>query len=386
MRNILTACLRPIGRHGGRLLEGHEDALLWYKDRMQHTSGDLSIAVVQANLLLEDQTQVKVSPYGTLIGIYDGHGGPEASRFIVNHLFPKIEGFAEEVGGMSSNVLKRAFSQTEEEFLRLVDKSWQCKPQIASTGSCCLVGVVNENTLYIANLGDSRVVLGTVRKDRVEPVRLSKDHNACNIEVREELKSQHPEDSQIVIFKQGVWRVKGIIQVSRSIGDVYLKKPEFSKEPCIALGKLPLSFKKPILSAEPSLQERTLYPEDQFLIFASDGLWELLSDQEAVDIVQRYPRAGIAKRLVRSALQQAAQKREMCYSDLKKIQPGVRRHFHDDISVVVVYLDYNLMNNAGASPKRRFRNLSMNSVNVPLNIFSSKSMRNMALFNRAGMV
>jgi pyruvate dehydrogenase phosphatase len=33
-----------------------------------------------------------------------------------------------------------------------------------------------------------------------------------------------------------------------------------------------------------------LQPHDQFLIFASDGLWEHLSNQEAVDIVQNHPR------------------------------------------------------------------------------------------------
>ena len=53
---------------------------------------------------------------------------------------------------------------------------------------------------------------------------------------------------------------------------------------------------------------------------------------------------GIAKRLVKAALRVAAKKREMRYSDLKKIDRGVRRHFHDDITVVVVFLDAPLMN------------------------------------------
>ncbi|GFY82860.1 protein phosphatase 2C family protein [Actinidia rufa] len=48
---------------------------------------------------------------------------------------------------------------------------------------------------------------------------------------------------------------------------------------------------------------------------------------------------GIARRLVKAALQVAAKKREMRYSDLKKIDQGVRRHFHDNITVVVVFLD-----------------------------------------------
>ncbi|GKE08330.1 protein phosphatase 2C, partial [Tanacetum coccineum] len=58
--------------------------------------------------------------------------------------------------------------------------------------------------------------------------------------------------------------------------------------------------------------------------------------------------AGSAKRLVKLALQEAAKKREMRYSDLKKIDRGVRRHFHDDITVVVLFLDANLMSRASS--------------------------------------
>ena len=46
----------------------------------------------------------------------------------------------------------------------------------------------------------------------------------------------------------------------------------------------------------------------------------------------------MARRLVKAALQVAAKKREMRYSDLEKIEPGIRRHFHDDITVIVVFL------------------------------------------------
>lgn len=46
----------------------------------------------------------------------------------------------------------------------------------------------------------------------------------------------------------------------------------------------------------------------------------------------------MARRLLKAALQAAAKKREMRYSDLEKIEPGIRRHFHDDITVIVVFL------------------------------------------------
>lgn len=52
--------------------------------------------------------------------------------------------------------------------------------------------------------------------------------------------------------------------------------------------------------------------------------------------------------MVKTALQEAAKKREMRYTDLKKIDRGVRRHFHDDITVVVVFLDSNLVSKASS--------------------------------------
>jgi pyruvate dehydrogenase phosphatase len=140
------------------------------------------------------------------------------------------------------------------------------------------------------------------------------------------------------------------LQISRSIGDVYLKKAEFNKEPLYTKYRIREPFKRPILSGEPTITEHEIQPQDKFLIFASDGLWEQMSNQEAVDIVQNHPRNGIARRLVKMALQEAAKKREMRYSDLKKIERGVRRHFHDDITVVIIFLDTNQVSSVKGPP------------------------------------
>lgn len=63
------------------------DNLLWCKDLEKHSYGDLSFAVVQANEVIEDHSQVEIGRDATFFGVYDGHGGPEASRFICDHLF-----------------------------------------------------------------------------------------------------------------------------------------------------------------------------------------------------------------------------------------------------------------------------------------------------------
>ncbi|XP_031277943.1 probable protein phosphatase 2C 63 isoform X1 [Pistacia vera] len=370
---MLEKCKRPLERCFG-VGKGGVDGLLWHMDLRPHASGDYSIAMVQANSLLEDQGQVFTSPSATYVGIYDGHGGPEASRFITHHLFPFLHKFSTEEGGLSEEVIKKAFDATEEEFLHLVKRSWPSRPQIASVGSCCLVGVIANDVLYLANLGDSRAVLGRRVSDhrkntRVLAERLSIDHNVGVEEVRKEVEALHPDDSHIVVFTRGVWRIKGIIQVSRSIGDVYLKKPEFSSDTLFQQFGSAVPLKRPVMTAEPSILIRKLKPEDLFLIFASDGLWEQLSDEAAVEIVLKSPRAGIAKRLVKAAQQVVARKREMRYEDLKRIERGTRRHFHDDITVVVIYLDHPL-----GSSKGGFKDYCLvGFTSAPVDIFSLKA-------------
>lgn len=337
---MLECCYRPLERCFGTELGG-SDALLWHMDLKQHASGDYSIAVVQANSSLEDQAQVFTSPQATYVGVYDGHGGPEASRFITNHLFAYLHKFTSEQGGLSAEVIKRAFGATENDFLRLVKQSWLEQPHIASVGSCCLVGAISNGVLYVANLGDSRAVLGRrmTSSSTVLAERLSTDHNVAFEEVRKEVRAMHPDDSTIVVYTRGVWRIKGIIQVSRSIGDVYLKKPELVRDPFPLQYASRVPLKKAVMTAEPSIITHKLRPEDLFVIFASDGLWEQLTDQAAVEIVLKHPRTGIAKRLVRAAIEEAARKRQMRYDDIRRIEKGIRRHFHDDITVVVIYLD-----------------------------------------------
>ncbi|KAH0891491.1 hypothetical protein HID58_053920 [Brassica napus] len=338
LMNLLSLCFKPFGRTSdnsnseaaGSCGSGGEgkDGLLWFRDLGKYRGGEFSMAVIQANQVLEDQSQIESGNFGTFVGVYDGHGGPEAARYVCDHLFNHF----------------RAFNATEEGFASLVSELWSTMPNLATVGTCCLVGVIYQSTLFVASLGDSRVVLGKKGSSGgLSAIQLSSEHNANNEDILWELKDLHPDDPQIVVFKHGVWRVKGIIQVSRSIGDMYMKRQEFNREPIGQKFRIAEPMKRPLMSATPTILSHPLHPNDLFLIFASDGLWEHLSNEKAVEIVHSHPRAGSAKRLIKAALQEAARKREMRYSDLKKIDKKVRRHFHDDITVIVVFLNHDLI-------------------------------------------
>ncbi|KAL1559591.1 [pyruvate dehydrogenase (acetyl-transferring)]-phosphatase [Salvia divinorum] len=123
----------------------------------------------------------------------------------------------------------------------------------------------------------------------------------------------------------------------------YLKSPEFALDPSFPRFHLPQPLQRPVLRADPSIVTRRLSEDDKFLIFASDGLWEFLTNQEAVEIVHNNQRAGIAKRLLVSALERAGRIRRMPYEEIKKLDNGVRRHVHDDVSIVVVFIDHEML-------------------------------------------
>ncbi|OEL28171.1 putative protein phosphatase 2C 36 [Dichanthelium oligosanthes] len=331
----------PTTKKTGSNSEGR-DGFLWWRGLARCDAGHVSVAVAQANTVLEDQCRLESSKLlGTFVGVFDGHGGSEAARFVCDHLFQLLRKGSSGPQGVTVDAIRKAFLDTEEGFLEEVSQTWSMKPSIATVGTCCLVGVVHRGTLFVANLGNSRAVLGKKMGPtwQIAAEQLSGEHHASQEAVRRELMALHPDDPQIVVFKHGVWRVKGLIQISRSIGDAYLKQAKYNSERIYSKFRISQPLSRPILSAEPSITSHKLQPCDRFVIFASDGLYEHLTNQEAVEIVDSHQPAGSATRLVKAALQKAARKRAMRYSDLKKIGRGVRRHFHDDITAIVLFIN-----------------------------------------------
>eukprot|EP00249_Psilotum_nudum_P006858 c20114_g1_i1 orf=1-192(-) len=60
LSKLATSCCLPLERcvQWNDDLVDRQDALLWYNDLGRHATGEFSIATVQANQLLEDQSQV----------------------------------------------------------------------------------------------------------------------------------------------------------------------------------------------------------------------------------------------------------------------------------------------------------------------------------------
>ncbi|KAK4722103.1 hypothetical protein R3W88_012336 [Solanum pinnatisectum] len=119
--------------------------------------------------------------------------------------------------------------------------------------------------LLVANVGDSRVV--ACRDGSAIP--LSIDHKPDRSDERERI-----EQAGGFIIWAGTWRVGGVLAVSRAFGDKMLK---------------------PYVVADPEIQEEEI-DGVEFLIVASDGLWNVLSNEEAVTLVQDIKDAEAASR------------------------------------------------------------------------------------------
>lgn len=147
-------------------------------------------------------------------------------------------------------------------------------------GCTALTAVIAGGRLLVANAGDCRAVL--CRAGRA--LGLSRQHTA---ELEDE-RARVIAAGGSVSRRAGSWRVgAAALQVTRALGDFDLKGP-------IDGG----------VTAEPEVVEFALTPEDQFIIMATDGVWDVMSDAEAVGLVHdtvKDPQMS-AKRLVTEAL------------------------------------------------------------------------------------
>lgn len=206
--------------------------------------------------------------------------------------------------------------------------------------------------------GDSRAVLGKLQDPTEDSgtllaVPLSRDQNAMVKFEQEKLVREHPgEPNAFVCREPDSCYVKGALQPTRAFGDFSLKFSEFNGPPYdkgdrSAGHHTPAPFSPPYITAIPELKSVKLHDggennSDRFLILGSDGVWDFLSNEQAVECVREqvvlgdFENAGHA--LVEKTLQQAAKKHGISYEELLELAPGTpRRPVHDDTTVIVLF-------------------------------------------------
>lgn len=127
-------------------------------------------------------------------------------------------------------------------------------------------GPDRRRVLYTANAGDARVVLCRNGK----AMRLSYDHKG----------SDHNEGLRVQQAGGTILnnRVNGVLAVTRALGDAYMKE---------------------LVTGHPYTTETVLIPgEDEFIILACDGLWDVCTDQQAVNLVREVQDEKLASKML----------------------------------------------------------------------------------------
>lgn len=240
-------------------------------------------------------------------GLYDGHGCSHAAMKCKDRMHEIVKNEVESAEEATwKEMMSQSFSKMDKEVVeyskgaggtQTVDCRCELQtPQCDAVGSTAVVAVLTPNKIVVSNCGDSRAVLC---RNGI-PIPLSTDHKPD----RPDELNRIEEAGGRVIYWDGA-RVLGVLAMSRAIGDSYLK-PYVTSEP------------------EVTTTERTV--EDECLILASDGLWDVVSNETA---------CGVARMCLRSG-----QSSDQACTDASILltRLALARHSSDNVSVVVVDL------------------------------------------------
>ncbi|XP_037425409.1 probable protein phosphatase 2C 30 [Triticum dicoccoides] len=238
---------------------------------------------------MEDAVSVRPEflPGHHFFGVFDGHGCSHVATSCGERMHEIV---AEEAGGARSlgsddadrwmGVMERSFARMDAEAVSSRSRAsgaptCRCElqlPKCDHVGSTAVVAVVGPRHLVVANCGDSRAVIG--RGGAAIP--LSSDHKPDRPDELERIQAAGGR----VIFWDGA-RVFGVLAMSRAIGDSYLK---------------------PFVISDPEVRVLDRKDgEDEFLILASDGLWDVVSNEVACHVVRSCVRSKAKRRGGRSS-------------------------------------------------------------------------------------
>lgn len=209
----------------------------------------------------EDNIIEKVGSQSLVVGVFDGHGGHQCSRVASGRLVASVAQLMTPENALSSDSLVSVF--------RRVDEDWCTGSNSDESGTTATLGMIQGQRLTIAHVGDTRAM--TIKKDGSCEV-LTTCHRASNDVERQRILARGgdvPECS-----KGECARVNGLIEVTRSLGDRWLK---------------------PVLDCTPEVVARDLTPEDAFLVIGSDGLFDCVDIATVASFVTKEAHKGVSQ-------------------------------------------------------------------------------------------
>jgi protein phosphatase 1G len=213
--------------------------------------------------------------------VLDGHGGEQVARFCERHLPSEIAGRPNED---METALVNAFHRMDEllvspdghQELQALSHSalsvWgQREVHPERVGSTAVVCCVRPDAYVVANAGDSRAVL--CRRGRA--IDLSEDHKPNVPSERSRIqKAGGFITERDVGLPSPVYRVNGDLSISRAIGDLRHKQNAHAAP------------QDQVIISTPDVKVVRRDVGDEFAVLACDGIWDVLSSQQAVDFLR----------------------------------------------------------------------------------------------------
>jgi len=251
-------------------------------------------SIVIQDLGIEHFYKLGLGPQ-SFVAVYDGHGGPHASNYLWRHLHINVseclenlgkvllEAYPDGSGTISDEILDESINRTVTECFLRTDEHYITTSDNPQCGSTATVGLIIANRFYNFNVGDSRTVLCRGGKVRM----VSKDHKPSREDETERIKKA----GGFVIHK----RVMGELAVSRAFGDkefkmglpAMLQDEQPQSEIQSDSGNTDQMPSQPFVTAEPENLVMILDPEDDFIILACDGLFDVLTTEEVAELVHQ---------------------------------------------------------------------------------------------------
>ncbi|KAF7353904.1 PPM-type phosphatase domain-containing protein [Mycena venus] len=221
--------------------------------------------------------------------VYDGHVGPQTAWHLEKHLLPNLAESLYDLYSKGAQPEAAAIhSAIKDVFLSLDDDILECFIPLALAPAPWWHSYDrNVRTLHVSVVGDSRAILGRRRKTEdgkmVYDVHvLSLDQNGKNPDEVALRNAEHPGEKLFEGARYVGWGI------SRSFGNGSMKWSKevqtFMQEKCLGNKPRATLLTPPYFTATPETTSTDIQPGD-FMIMASDGLWDCLTNEEAVGLV-----------------------------------------------------------------------------------------------------
>lgn len=277
-------------------------------------------------------------------GVFDGHGGSTAAQWLAQELHAVVHKALETEGGglpqgmQLAAAIENSFKEADQALMGHLEL--QGKEILSNAGSTATVLLVNPSRVVAANLGDSQAFL--MRKNQALPLTTPHRVYGSGKEVRDETSR---------VKATGAWihdgRVCNILAVSRAFGDWEFKGRGLQQllSAGVERGYWPQDFadkqnitSDPVIVTPDISQTDLSMSTDEFLVIATDGLWDVMPASDVMRWVKNKLKNGQTAQEVSEGL----------------VATALKRYSTDNISCIVVDFKgpeyWKTLESAGAAP------------------------------------